>query len=451
MNAPSRLVLGARGEPSLLGGGELLGDRGQLTEPGPVGHARPGRSWLSPLRKPLAAPRRPIAGPHRAGDGRDAAPAAAGGAQFRRPHLCGHPGAADIGVAALGRGSHRPKTVVAAAPHTPWWPEPSVRADDRRLPLLLYVDSSGSGRANQGWKDSGDSVRFADGRIAEPPIALCEVQGYAYEAVRSGADLLEAFGRRGTDRYRAWADVLRSRFRDQFWVDDADGGHPPIALDGAKVRVDSLTSNVGHLLGTGLLDDAETARVVELLTSARMDSGYGLRTMSSAAGGYSPLNYHCGSVWPHDTAVVVMAMARSGHATEAAHLVEGLLSAGAAFAGRMPELFSGERRGHLLRPVPLPGRLPTAGLVRRRVRCPARGHARPASRRPGRRAADRAGTAEPRRPAAGRRAPDRRRVGHRRGRGHRGRARGQRYQAAGRGRLEVSRSVLRPRRGEVDG
>ncbi len=344
-----------------------------------------------------------------------------------------------------------PKTVVAAAPHTPWWPEPSVRADDHRLPQLLYVDSSGSGRANQGWKDSGDSVRFADGRIAEPPIALCEVQGYAYEAVRSGADLLEAFGRRGTDRYRAWADVLRSRFRDQFWVDDADGGHPPIALDGAKVRVDSLTSNVGHLLGTGLLDDAETARVVELLTSARMDSGYGLRTMSSAAGGYSPLNYHCGSVWPHDTAVVVMAMARSGHATEAAHLVEGLLSAGAAFAGRMPELFSGERRGHLLRPVPLPGRLPTAGLVRRRVRCPARGHARPASRRPGRRAADRAGTAEPRRPAAGRRAPDRRRVGHRRGRGHRGRARGQRYQAAGRGRLEVSRSVLRPRRGEVDG
>ncbi len=220
--------------------------------------------------------------------------------------------------------------------------------------FLEYVDSSGSGLANQGWKDSGDSVRFDDGRIAEPPIALCEVQGYAYEAARSGADLLEAFGRRGTDRYRAWADVLRSRFRDQFWVDDAEGGHPAIALDGAKVRVDSLTSNVGHLLGTGLLDDAETARVVELLTGARMDSGYGLRTMSSAAGGYSPLSYHCGSVWPHDTAVVVMAMARSGHATEAAHLVEGLLSAGAAFAGRMPELFSGERRGHLLRPVPYP-------------------------------------------------------------------------------------------------
>ena len=220
--------------------------------------------------------------------------------------------------------------------------------------FLEYVDSSGSGLANQGWKDSGDSVRFEDGRIADPPIALCEVQGYAYGAATCGADLLEAFGRSGTDRYRAWADVLKRRFRDQFWVDDGLGGYPAIALDGAKARVDSLTSNVGHLLDTGLLDDADTARVVELLTDPRMDSGYGLRTMSSSAGGYSPLSYHCGSVWPHDTAVVVTAMARSGRATAAAALVEGLLSAGAAFAGRMPELYSGEPRGHLLRPVPYP-------------------------------------------------------------------------------------------------
>ncbi len=220
--------------------------------------------------------------------------------------------------------------------------------------FLEYVDSSGFGLTNQGWKDSGDSVRFGDGRIAEAPIALCEVQGYAYEAARGGADLLEAFGRSGTDRYRAWAAVLKTRFREQFWVDDGAGGYPAIALDGAKVRVDSLTSNAGHLLGTGLLDDAETARVVRLLTDARMDSGYGLRTMSSAAGGYSPLSYHCGSVWPHDTAVVVTAMARSGYATEAAALIDGLLSAGAAFDGRVPELYSGEPRGHLLRPVPYP-------------------------------------------------------------------------------------------------
>lgn len=220
--------------------------------------------------------------------------------------------------------------------------------------FLEYVDSSGIGLANQGWKDSSDSVRFQDGQIADPPIALSEVQGYAYDAARRGAELLEAFGRGGSDRYRAWADVLAARFRERFWVDDGAGGYPAIALDGAKVRVDSLTSNAGHLLGTGLLSAADTARVVQLLNDSRLDSGYGLRTMSSAAGGYSPLSYHCGSVWPHDTAVVVTAMARSGYASQAAGLVEGLLSAGAAFSGRVPELYSGEPRGHLLRPVPYP-------------------------------------------------------------------------------------------------
>ena len=220
--------------------------------------------------------------------------------------------------------------------------------------FLEYVDSSGAGLANQGWKDSGDSVRFHDGRIAVAPIALCEVQGYAYEAAHRGASLLEAFGRGGVEVYRSWAEAMRVRFRQQFWVDDADGGYPAMALDGTKTRVDALTSNIGHLLGTGLLQDAQTARVVSLLTGPLLDSGYGLRTMSSAAGGYSPLSYHCGSVWPHDTAAVVMAMARSGHASEAAGLIEGLLSAGSAFSGRVPELYSGEPRDHLLRPVPYP-------------------------------------------------------------------------------------------------
>ncbi|CAN5280194.1 glycogen debranching N-terminal domain-containing protein [soil metagenome] len=220
--------------------------------------------------------------------------------------------------------------------------------------FLEYVGTAGSGLANQGWKDSGDSVRFGDGRIAEPPIALCEVQGYAYEAARRGAELLEAFGRTGTDRYHDWAEALRTRFRQHFWVTDGERAYPAMALDGAKARVDSLTSNVGHLLGTGLLDDAEAAQVVGLLAGPEMDSGYGLRTMSSAAGGYNPLSYHCGSVWPHDTAVVVTAMARAGYASAAAALLEGLLSAGAGFAGRLPELYSGERRAHSLRPVPYP-------------------------------------------------------------------------------------------------
>lgn len=221
--------------------------------------------------------------------------------------------------------------------------------------FLEYVGVAGLGLANQGWKDSGDSVRFSDGRLAESPIALCEVQGYAYEAVRRGADLLAAFGWSETERYNAWADALRTRFRQQFWVSGDRVRFPAMALDAAKARVDSLTSNAGHLLGTGLLDREEAAHVVGLLTGGDMDSGYGLRTMSSAAGGYNPLSYHCGSVWPHDTAVVVTGMAREGHASAAAGLIEGLLSAGAGFGGRMPELYSGEPRSHLLRPVPYPG------------------------------------------------------------------------------------------------
>lgn len=222
-----------------------------------------------------------------------------------------------------------------------------------------YVDDSGTGLANQGWKDSGDSVRFADGRLATPPIALCEVQGYAYAAAGAGADLLAAFGRDGA-RYTEWAEALRVRFRERFWVSVDGVRYPAMALDGGaseeseKRRVDALTSNIGHLLGTGLLDGHETSRVVALLTGPDMDSGYGLRTMSAGSGGYSPLSYHCGSVWPHDTAIVVDGLARAGHADAAASLVDGVLEAASGFGYRLPELYSGEPRAGLLRPVPYP-------------------------------------------------------------------------------------------------
>ncbi len=220
--------------------------------------------------------------------------------------------------------------------------------------FLQYVDRTGRGLANQGWKDSGDSVRFDDGRLATPPIALCEVQGYAHQAAMCGAELLAAFGRPGGARYREWAQRLRERFRDSFWTSVGGRRFPALALDRDHRPVDALSSNIGHLLGTGLLDNAEAARVAALLSGPDMDSGYGLRTMSSATGGYRPLSYHCGSVWPHDTAIVVSAMARQGHGTAVAGLVEGLLAAGAGYAGRLPELWSGDPRGQLLRPVPYP-------------------------------------------------------------------------------------------------
>jgi glycogen debranching enzyme len=215
--------------------------------------------------------------------------------------------------------------------------------------FLEYIDASGHGLTNQGWKDSADAVRFADGGIAEGPVALCEVQAYAYQAATHGADLLDAFGRPGGAEYRRWAVALAERFRASFWCGVGSDRFPALALDGAKQRVDSLTSNIGHLLGTGLLDAEEELLVAQRLASPELDSGWGLRTMSAADGGYSPLSYHCGSVWPHDTAIAVLGLHRAGLASYSDGLIEGLLRASVAFEQRLPELWSGEGR-----PVPYP-------------------------------------------------------------------------------------------------
>ena len=212
-----------------------------------------------------------------------------------------------------------------------------------------YLDVTGHGLANQGWKDSSDSVRFRDGRIADGPVALCEVQGYAHEAAVSGAALLGAFGRPGAERLLSWAATLADRFRAAFWCGEGDGRYPALALDGRKQQVDALTSNIGHLLGTGLLTPEEELLVARRVSEPALDSGLGLRTMSTDDAGYSPLSYHCGSVWPHDTAIVVAGLARAGLASHASGLVEGLLRASVAFEARLPELYSGEGR-----PVPYP-------------------------------------------------------------------------------------------------
>ncbi|OJF09927.1 MGH1-like glycoside hydrolase domain-containing protein, partial [Couchioplanes caeruleus] len=217
--------------------------------------------------------------------------------------------------------------------------------------FVEYLDAGGHGLANQGWKDSGDAVRFADGRLAEPPIALAEVQGYAYRAALDGAALLDAFGRPGGDRWRAHAAALAAGFRARFWV---DGGYPALALDRDKRPVDALTSNIGHLLGTGMLTAGEERAVVAALSTEAMSGAYGLRTMSAQDRGFDPLSYHCGSVWAHDTAIVAAGMARAGFGTAAAALLDGLLSAAEAFGYRMPELHSGDARGEYGRPLPYP-------------------------------------------------------------------------------------------------
>lgn len=207
--------------------------------------------------------------------------------------------------------------------------------------FLEYIDHTGKGLSNQGWKDSHDGVQSPTGELAKAPIALCEAQAYAYEAVVKGAALLEALGQPGVDSLRSWAAGMRDRFRSAFWVSDERGPFPAIALDGDKRPVPTVTSNLGHLLGTGLLDDAEIAHVAERLRGRDMDTGRGLRTMSSTATGFNPLGYHTGSIWPHDTAIAVTGLVRDNHALTAAGLANGIVSVARAFDDRIPELYGG--------------------------------------------------------------------------------------------------------------
>lgn len=209
--------------------------------------------------------------------------------------------------------------------------------------FLQYADASGHGLSNQGWKDSGDSIQFGDGRLARPPIALCEVQAYAHAAALHGAALLDAFDRPGSDRWRQYAATLQRRFREAFWTTDQAGSYPAVALDRHGRPVDTVTSNLGHLLGTGLLNAEETALVVARLAGPELTGRYGLRTMSTRAAGYNPLAYHGGSIWTHDTAIAIAGLRGVGTPAAdaaAAALVEGLLSAAPHFEYRLPELFA---------------------------------------------------------------------------------------------------------------
>jgi glycogen debranching enzyme len=207
--------------------------------------------------------------------------------------------------------------------------------------FIEYRSSTRGGLANQGWKDTPGAVRWRDGRNAESPLALCEVQGYAYAAATEGAALLDAFGRPGADRWQDWAARLRQRFRAAFWIDDATGRYPAIALDAAKRPVDGAASNMAHLLGTGLLDSHEADLVARRLSQPDLDCGYGLRTLSSTSKAFNPHTYHCGSVWPHDTAIAVLGLAAEGQHAVARSLAQGVVTAAEQFDFRLPELYAG--------------------------------------------------------------------------------------------------------------
>lgn len=218
---------------------------------------------------------------------------------------------------------------------------------------IEYLTTSERGLANQGWKDSGDGIRYGDGRIAEAPLALCEVQGYAYAALRARADIAIYLGDDDTAATSTrLAAELKERFNRDYWLEDH--GWYAVALGPDGKPVDSLASNMGHCLWSGIIDDEHAGAVAAQLMSPAMWSGWGIRTLANTEPGYDPMSYHCGTVWPHDAALCAFGLRAYGFATEALTVANGLLAASESWQGRLPELFCGLDRADVDTPVPFP-------------------------------------------------------------------------------------------------
>lgn len=219
---------------------------------------------------------------------------------------------------------------------------------------IEYKRSGNKGLENQGWKDSGDSVRFSDGRFAEAPIALCEVQGYAYMAKLGAAELLDALGnRKKASALREEASKLKEKFNRDFWMEEE--GFFAEALDKDKTRVDSITSNPGHLLWSGIVEEDKAEPLKRRLFTPDMFSGWGIRTMSSIAHAYNAMSYHNGSVWPHDNSIIAAGLVNYRFHEEALRVIHSILDAGQYFAyQRLPELFCGFERRSSHMPIDYP-------------------------------------------------------------------------------------------------
>jgi glycogen debranching enzyme len=220
--------------------------------------------------------------------------------------------------------------------------------------FVEYLSRSPRGIRNQGWKDSHDSVVHADGRLAEPPIALAEVQGYAYLAKRRMADVYRVLERPDdARRLDEEAAELRRRYNEAFWMEDEQ--YFAEALDGDKRQVRTVTSNPGHGLYCGIVDREKAAPLAKRLLSPDMFSGWGIRTMSKAAAAYNPMSYHNGSVWPHDNALIAAGLKRYGFARSTNRVATALFDAAVqADYLRLPELFCGFTRRTPNRPVSYP-------------------------------------------------------------------------------------------------
>ena len=219
--------------------------------------------------------------------------------------------------------------------------------------FVEYMRPNDHGLVNQGWKDSWDGINFADGTMAEAPIALCEVQAYVYSAYVGRSLLAHWSGDRALEQHwEARAANFKAAFNEKFWLPEK--GYFAVALDKDKRPVDALTSNIGHCLWMGIVDEDKAPSVVEHLMSPQMFTGWGIRTLGSDMGAYNPVSYHNGSVWPHDSALVATGLMRYGFVDEARKVATGLFDAAEHFDGRLPELFCGFDRGEFSGPVPYP-------------------------------------------------------------------------------------------------
>ncbi len=219
--------------------------------------------------------------------------------------------------------------------------------------FIEYQRATEQGLVNQGWKDSFDGITFDTGQIAEPPIALAEIQGYAYAAYLARAHLASERGDEATARHwSAKAGALKRAFNRAFWLPDR--GYFALGLDGAKRAIDALGSNMGHCLWTGIVDRDKAASVAQHLVSRPMFSGFGIRTLATSAAAYNPMSYHNGSVWPHDNAICAAGLMRYGFVPQAQQVATGILEAADRFGGRLPELFCGFDRADFAAPVAYP-------------------------------------------------------------------------------------------------
>ena len=211
-----------------------------------------------------------------------------------------------------------------------------------------------TGLENQCWKDSWNSILFADGTNSKLPRATAEIQGYVYDAKRRGARLARMVWNDQdlAQRLESGAADLKRRFNRDYWLEDR--GYYALAIDGDGRKVDSLTSNIGHLLWSGIVDEERAHACVELLMSDRLYSGWGVRTMAEGDGAYNPIGYHVGTVWPHDHSIIALGLARYGYRDEAARLAMSILEAATYFHDRLPEAFAGYRRDMTRFPVQYP-------------------------------------------------------------------------------------------------